>query len=206
MEKWERIANYEDYLISTHGRVKSPERLISCKGNSVYLRKERILKLKKHRNGYLCIALSKNSERKMFQVHRLVAIAFLPNPENKPQVNHINGIKNDNRVENLEWCTAKENSIHSRDVLGFKVSEETKKKLSKITTERNLENHPMAVPIIVNGVWFKNLREASLFYGKHEGYFSELVKRRKTNEKSCPQWNIDCKKAKERIGNDETKN
>jgi hypothetical protein len=73
-----------------------------------------ILYPNKDRLGYLGITMTNQSgKRKRYGIHRLVAQAYIPNPENKPQINHINGIKTDNRVSNLEWCTQRENNIHA---------------------------------------------------------------------------------------------
>lgn len=70
----------------------------------------------KNHRGYLRINLSKNNKVKSFSVHRLVAAAFIDNPDNRPDVNHINGIRDDNRVINLEWCTQSENQIHAFNI------------------------------------------------------------------------------------------
>jgi hypothetical protein len=72
----------------------------------------RIMKQYYDRDGYRYVFLVINGKRFKRLVHRMVANVFIPNPENKPQVNHIDGVRDNNRVENLEWCTAKENSIH----------------------------------------------------------------------------------------------
>lgn len=102
-EIWKDIENYEGkYQVSTFGRVKSLNYNKTCK--------ERIMKPDKDKGGYLRVVLCKNNRVKFFAVHRLVALAFIPNPENKPCIDHINTIRDDNRSENLMWCTYKENS------------------------------------------------------------------------------------------------
>lgn len=116
-EIWKDIQGYEGlYQVSNMGRVKSLERFRYAKtiGEKDWVApvNERILKPGICR-GYCQVVLNKNGTKSRFQVHRLVATAFIPNPENKSQVNHINGNKVDNRLENLEWVTPSENQIHA---------------------------------------------------------------------------------------------
>ena len=105
-EEWRDIKGYEGlYQISNIGRIKSCNKL-SYDNKRI---KSKILKTKINKNGYEQIFLYKNNTKKYKSVARLVAEAFIPNPENKPEVDHINTIRNDNRVENLRWVTKKEN-------------------------------------------------------------------------------------------------
>lgn len=106
-ENWIGIKGYEGiYEVSSVGNVRSLDRFDA----SGHRRKGRMLKLMNDAYGYKVVKLSKNGIAKAFKVHRLVAQAFIPNEEDKYTVNHINEIKHDNRVENLEWLCAKENS------------------------------------------------------------------------------------------------
>jgi len=114
IEEWKAIEGYEGlYEVSNLGRVKS---LVSWNGHR-YINRKKILnpyKQQASKNYYRSVVkLNKDGKKKDFKVHRIVAKAFIPNPQNKPIINHLDGNPLNNRVDNLEWCTQQENITHS---------------------------------------------------------------------------------------------
>ena len=110
---WKPISGYEnEYLINTTGIIESQERMVNHRNGKrpVY---EKILSTRQDGKGYITARLSKDGKEQTQFLHRLLAVAFLSNILNYPQVNHKNGIKSDNRLENLEWVTASQNTIHA---------------------------------------------------------------------------------------------
>jgi NUMOD4 motif/HNH endonuclease len=115
MEIWKSIEGYEGkYEVSSLGRVKSLSRVVVKRGIE-YTYQDKIIYLDKTNTGYFRATLCKDGSCKKFGVHRLVAQAFISNPEDKPTVNHIDGDKSNNTLSNLEWNTHSENSQHSID-------------------------------------------------------------------------------------------
>jgi hypothetical protein len=127
-EIWKDIEGYDGYYqISRLGRIKRVDAMINGKGGVRRIRKGRILVQSIKSNGYYMVQLSVYSKEKLHTVHRLLALAFIPNPEKHPLVNHINGDRTDNRLENLEWCT------HSHNITeGF-----------KYRSKHSINNHPI---------------------------------------------------------------
>lgn len=115
-EYWVAVPGFEGlYEISNHSNIRSLDRItVSSKGvNRKFKGITRARTL--YNNGYYAARICKNGTVKTAFIHRLMAEIFIPNPENKPQVNHINGVKTDNRIENLEWVTCQENIQHAYD-------------------------------------------------------------------------------------------
>ena len=113
-EIWKDVKGYEGlYQVSNLGNVKSLKRVVPHKMTGSRTIPEKILKLISDGSGYLYVSLSKDGKKKNPKVHRLVAESFIPNPDNLPQVNHIDEDKSNNRVDNLEWVTSLDNLNHS---------------------------------------------------------------------------------------------
>jgi hypothetical protein len=140
-EVWADISGYDGfYKVSNLGNIKSLQRYVKCKDGSVRLFQEKILSGGKAGRGYLLVTLFKGAKKRMEYVHRLVAEAFIPNVNNYPQINHKNGIKTDNRVENLEWCNNSMNMKHAfktglAKTTIYQVIEKNKKKVIQLTKD-----------------------------------------------------------------------
>lgn len=173
-EIFKDVKGYEGlYQVSNLGRVKSM--------GSKFKRKEKFLKPGKDESGYLLVILYKSGVKETRRVHRIVAITFIPNPKNKKTVNHINGVKADNRADNLEWNTYSENhshayktglknSLHCKGKGGCNTG--TKQHLSKLTEKEVLQIRDLA-----KSKRFK-LREIGQFYNCHQGNIYKISVRK----------------------------
>lgn len=164
IEEWKDIKGYEGlYQVSNIGRVKSLNRVVNKNDGKLYPVKEQILKRSIDIKGYIRATLCGVNIPKNCQVHRLVALEFIHNPKNKPQVNHINGIKTDNRIENLEWCTAQENIQHAID--------------------HKLRNHKVKVLMLTKNniklFWFDSMKSAENITGIYYTHISQCCSKQR---------------------------
>jgi len=118
IEIWEDIENYEGlYQVSNTEKVRSLPRTIKHKNGALMPFKGGIIKFRKDKDGYSIFDLHKEGKAKTVRAHRIVAIGFVPNPLNKPEVNHKDGVRTNIKPENLEWATRSENNLHAFRVL-----------------------------------------------------------------------------------------
>lgn len=147
MEIFKDIENYEGYYqISNLSRIKSLRRLAKNHSGFSKVLKERYLNPCISKTGYYVVDLKKDGVRKTLKVHRLIATAFISKEEGKDFINHKNGIKTDNRIENLEWCTIAENNFHSRST-GLLNQEGCDNVSSKLTKEQVLFIINTSIPL-----------------------------------------------------------
>ena len=165
-EIWKNT-EFDGYMVSNLGRVKSLDRWLPPdkmhpKGQFF---KGKILSTKQTNHEYESVMVSKT---KRVYIHRLVAQAFIPNPDNKRDVNHLNGNKKDNRVENLEWTTHKENMQHAKNILGLLSNKEKAKKVLCVELKKK----------------FNSMCEASRFLGDNTQKGGGIGMARKTGYKA----------------------
>lgn len=160
-EEWKSIEGYPNYAVSNFGRVKN-------------VTTGRVMQGASDKDGYNTVCLSKGKGQKSFRTHRLVAIAFIPNPDNKPQVNHLDEVKTNNHVSNLEWATSRENNIY-----GSRIAKATEK------TKNGILSHPV-LQYNLEGILIKewpSIAEASR-HGFSKGNISNCIKGRSKTHKS----------------------
>ena len=117
-EEWRPIEGYEGlYEVSNTGQVRSFDRYVKYSNGRIHLHKGKVLSPIKDRDGYLQVNLCYSGRINSIKIHRLVAQAFIPNPDNLPQVNHKDEVKTNNNVDNLEWCDSKYNNNFVNDII-----------------------------------------------------------------------------------------
>lgn len=159
MEKWSKVSEKPNYMISSSGRVR---RCGSDRDHSV-----------RDRDGYLSTDLYEGGERVTRRVHRLVAEAFIPNPDGKPVVNHIDGNKHNNDVSNLEWVTSKENCRHAWENNLVKPSYGMRGK-----SNPNAGRKSKPIRIVETGEVYKNLKECEEAIGGDNRHINDCLRGR----------------------------
>lgn len=177
-EVWKDIEQFDNqYQISNIGRIRSKHKLITKSNGSTYTRRAKILKPSISKDGYVKGAISLMNKMFPYTIHRLVAIAFIPNPSNKSEVNHINGVKTDNQVCNLEWCTRSENCKHAIDTGLWEVKVGDKNGMSKLTKEQVI--HARKLKAEKGRFWGRN--ELAKEWGISPKHLQKVVNNPKTS-------------------------
>lgn len=194
-EIWMPIPNYENlYSISNLGRIKAHKRthMVGSHGG-IRIREEKMITQCKDKQGYLVFSLYKEGKLKVGKSARIVGTIFVSNPENKRTINHINGIKDDNRVINLEWATDSEQQIHRRDVLKMRgswhnkkrppFSKEWKKRISEGKKGRKGPRGKLVLNLL-NGIYYESANEVSSMLSIKDTTFRAMLRgqfKNKTN-------------------------
>ena len=182
-EVWKPVKGFEGlYEVSNLGNVRSVDRYV-MNGNRCCLLKGKPRKPYYKSDGYLKITLSKNKKGKNYSVHRLVAEAFIPNPNDLPFIDHINTIRDDNKVENLQWCTQKENCNNplTREHNKNRPKEVQEKRLA---TKRKNQSYHCEIPVYYideqgKKISFKSMSEAQRQTNVHHYSISLSIKKKR---------------------------
>ena len=170
-EIYKDIIGFEgSYQISNLSNVRSLDTYYKRYGSDVPIKRKGMILNQNNVQGYLRVNLSKNKISKSYSVHRLVAIHFIPNPFNKPQVNHLNGIKNDNRIVNLKWATQSENMIHSY-TSNLHKKESLRKKVKQFSLDNKyIETHlSIRIASDTTGISVSNISKACKYNTRTAG-------------------------------------
>ena len=176
-EEWKNIKGYDGlYQVSNKGRIKSFYCNKCIHGNIKNVNRTRILEPFDNGSGYLVVGLTKNKKRKNYYIHRLVADAFIENKDNKEEVNHIDFNKKNNSLENLEWVTSRENSIHAIEKIkkprfsyktntGYHhITYRKDKNIYRVTFNKNNKSYEKTFKDINDAIKYRDL-----FYGDKKG-------------------------------------
>lgn len=160
---WRPVVGFEDrYEVSNDGRVRSIDTYVNCRGGKTRLSKGRMKPLYRNNRGYVIVSLCRDNKATYSLVHRLVAEAFISNPHNKPQVNHIDGDVRNNHAGNLEWVTDNENKVHSSVSVGG-----TQRPKKAVVVTRKLTGETFH---------FNGLREAERAFNLDHGTVMKVLK------------------------------
>lgn len=176
-EIWKDITGYEGYFeVSSLGNFRSKDRYVPSRWGGLRPYPGKDLKVETTIDGYQRITLMKDGVKTRYMCHRLVAQEFVPNLNNKPFVNHINGIKSDNRAENLEWCTQSENEIHSHKVLGNSMKGKTyPRKIKCIDTGVEYESMSDVIREIGDNSCIEGLKKAIFSKRSYHSKFYSFI-------------------------------
>lgn len=171
-EIWKAIPNYEgSFEVSNYGNFRSLDRFVPSRWGGVRKYPGKPLLVEEMQDGYKRIVLMKDGNKKRFMCHRLVAQVFIENPHNKPYINHIDGNRGNNCVENLEWCTKSENEQHAVNVLGKTMKGKTKSKPVRcIELEKDFPSMKKAVEFLGNHACNEGIKKAIEAKRKYHGY------------------------------------
>lgn len=161
-EIWKEIPGYEGYFeVSNLGNFRSKDREVFSRWGGTRNYPGKMLKTELMQDGYSRIVLMKDAIRKRYMCHRVVAETFLPNPEGKPYINHIDGNRSNNCVNNLEWCTQSENEQHSISVLGKSMKNKTfPKKVKCVELDTIFPSMKKAVEFLGNNACNEGIKKA----------------------------------------------